>query len=160
MRYTVTKLYGPESAHRCRSISHEISFLQFFAACRFPMIHHLLRSSIFFRNCPVYEASQCATSSGAPSATICPPRNPPFRSQIYYMIRTLDDIKIVFSSQLQYYRFQQVCQGHLSACPHLAKCSPVVGSSSIYIVFPVLLSQSSAAGFILCASPPESCVLR
>ena len=39
-----------------------------------------------------------------------------------------------------------------------AKCRPVVGSSSMYIVFPVLRLLSSVASLIRCASPPESSV--
>lgn len=39
-----------------------------------------------------------------------------------------------------------------------AKCSPVVGSSSIYIVLPVLFLLNSAASLILCASPPDNVV--
>src|SRR5258708_13588122 len=39
-----------------------------------------------------------------------------------------------------------------------AKCSPVVGSSRIYIVRPVPCRASSAASLTRCASPPESVV--
>jgi len=39
-----------------------------------------------------------------------------------------------------------------------AMCNPVVGSSSIYNVFPVAFLDSSVASFTLCASPPESVV--
>lgn len=39
-----------------------------------------------------------------------------------------------------------------------AKCSPVVGSSRIYTVFPVLLRLNSVASLILCASPPDNVV--
>ena len=47
----------------------------------------------------------------------------------------------------------------IGACATSAKCSPVVGSSRIYSVLPVLFLESSDASLIRCASPPESCVL-
>ena len=37
-------------------------------------------------------------------------------------------------------------------------CSPVVGSSNIYNVFPVARFESSVASFTLCASPPDNVV--
>ena len=37
-------------------------------------------------------------------------------------------------------------------------CKPVVGSSSIYNVFPVAFLESSVASLTRCASPPESVV--
>src|SRR5512133_1012883 len=39
-----------------------------------------------------------------------------------------------------------------------SKCKPVVGSSRIYMVFPVSFLDNSVASFNRCASPPESVV--
>ena len=46
----------------------------------------------------------------------------------------------------------------IAACERYVLYSPVVGSSSIYMVFPVLFLLSSVASLIRCASPPESSV--
>ena len=39
-----------------------------------------------------------------------------------------------------------------------SKCKPVVGSSKIYMVFPVSFFESSVANLILCDSPPDNVV--
>ena len=50
-----------------------------------------------------------------------------------------------------------LCSMFINLCTS-AMCNPVVGSSSMYSVFPVALFDNSVASFTLCASPPDNVV--
>ena len=61
----------------CISVRSVAPFCASIAAHDQNLLRPLYPSSSFFRNCPVYESSTCATSSGVPSAMINPPSSPP-----------------------------------------------------------------------------------
>src|SRR5665213_3038150 len=96
--------------------------------------------------------------SGVPCAMTLPPPSPPSgpmsMSQSAHLMtsRLCSMIRMVLPRSAR--RFKTFSRLWMSA-----KCSPVVGSSRTYSVWPVGFLPSSVASFTRCASPPDSCVL-
>ena len=106
---------------------------------------------------PVYDLFDRAIFSGVPSATKRPPAAPPSGP------RSITQSAVLMTSRLCSMT-TTVLPASTNPCRTAnnrlmsAKCSPVVGSSSRYIVRPVDRFTSSRASLIRWASPPESVV--
>src|SRR2546426_847987 len=109
------------------------------------------------RNCPVYEWDSAATSSGGPSATICPPSSPPSGPRSMIQSAVLMTSRLCSMTTTVLPASTRRCRT-LSSRSTSAKCRPTVGSSKMYRVRPVSRRDSSVASLTRCASPPDRVV--
>ena len=115
--------------------------------------------SIFLRNCPVYDFSHAATSSGVPSQTIFAAFVAAFRTEVDQVVRHLDDIQIVLDNQRRCCPFRSGCCRTLDELVHVCHVQP--GRRLVQNVdrtCPSRVRLSSVASLTRCASPPESVV--